>query len=366
MMSRPEPRSSAGLARLAASIFALSATVMLGRAEAGPLQAMIDHITGRASTSPPSAVAEARCYGRYVVWRDAIGEAIQATNAWPSAQPANEFYKMQASFVAVLSAERGVAPRISPDLNEADLPADVRLAFEQGVTEAKAKLGGAGARGAPLEASDGRAGSEAMAKAQAAIDGAFAPLRVQCARQVDVHPLRRPSPPRTVARDNVTPTPTTMPAAAVAPGADDAVPGVLAAWDRPKWIQVGVFDRADASGAQLHGFRSGLSRQTAGLSERTEAVRSRGKVQHIAFVGPFSNLPQARAFCDRLTARGGACVVQPPTAPAAMKGRPSPHDGAQTRVADRSVPPARPSRATLISNPGLSATDAGLRGRVVQ
>jgi hypothetical protein len=340
-------KSRLGQTRLAALILALSATVTIGRVQAGPLQSVIDHLTGQASASQAGAAAQARCYGRYLVWRDALVDAIRATDAWPTAAPDTEFNKMQASFVAVLIADRGLTARVSPDLDETGLPADVRAAVDRGVQEAKARLATASAGGAPLQILELQTGPDAMARAQAAIDAAFAPLKTPCARLLAARPPHRAQPPVTLARDDLTP----APASPIAPGAGDDTSNVLASWDGPRWIQVGVSDHAN----------------TTGLSERTETIASRGRARQIALVGPFASLPDVRAFCDRLAARGGACVVQLPGGlRAALARRRLHHDTAPVRAADPHSPATRPPQLTLASNQKSPVLAAGLRGRLLQ
>src|ERR1700760_2741149 len=74
-------------------------------------QAWARHKPAPAADPPPPAwqvaagsVAQARCYGRYVAWKDALYGAIQSTDAWlTSPEPVSEVDRMQASFLAAMS-----------------------------------------------------------------------------------------------------------------------------------------------------------------------------------------------------------------------------------------------------------------------
>jgi hypothetical protein len=325
-------------------------------AHAGPLQSVIDHVTGHKAKppviSPPPAIAattQARCYGRYVALRDALADAIRNTNAWPSAEPAAEFDKIQASFAAQLTAERSVTFRPPPDFDETSLPVDIRAAYDRGADEAKARLSTA----SDLRAGPGATGPERMAQLQSGIETAFAPLRTPCVKMIEARRLRRaPTGVMPVHNDQGAPNP----AVAAAQGGGDETPdGLAEGWDGREWIQIGVFNRADESGQSLTAFRERYAKEAQGLSEKTEDVSRGGKVTHIALVGPFASAADARAFCARLTARGETCSVRKPPGAAKKPHRvhTAPRHGAQ--------PLAKP---LLVANQNAQGPGAALRGRM--
>jgi hypothetical protein len=328
------------------------------QAHAYPFHSVIDRMTGRAPPPPAAApldtVAQAHCYGRYVAWRDTLADAIQSTNAWPtSGEPVAEFDKIQAAFVASAATERGVSVRLSPDLDETALPADIRIAYDRGAQEAKTRLAGAVSRAGQADPAD--PGPERMAHLQAALDSAFAPMRAPCVHILDPRRGRHGAPQITPVRDEP---------AAIEPAPDGAAASMGDGWDGPEWIQIGVFDHASASGEQLDAFRARWSRETVGLSEKTEAVSHDGKVLHVALVGPFVHPADARAFCAKLAARGDACTVHLTNAATRGKAR---RKASPVRAAARHAPHAAAPHVVLISNPSANlARDHGLRGRLAQ
>ena len=377
MPMRFDRRGCASLAALVACLFGVA------RAEASPRSIAAD----RARLVEASSVAQARCYGRYVAWRDALYGTIQQTDSWlTSTEPVAEFERMQASFVTSLANERGVTLRFSPDLDETALPADIRAAYDRGVQETGAQFGSAAFRARQTQALGDAAkpAAERMARLQTAIDDSFASLRAPCARLTDKRRVVRAS--VLPARDDPKPalvasTPPSPPAA------EDAAAGLSADWPASQWLQIGVFQRDDASGQTLHTLRSQMPTETAGLSERTEAVDHDGQVRHIALVGPFVSPAQAQAFCDKLKAKGGDCSIRltrtlgtPSKRPApgvklAKARAPSAHGPGGHGPAPRRMlaqagahrpPPSPLVQASLQPHQGLQAFQAGLRGRLTE
>jgi hypothetical protein len=358
-----------------ASLVALVACLLsVGQAQASPKSSAAD----RARLVAASSVAQARCYGRYVAWRDALFGTIQQTDSWlTSTEPVAEFDRMQASFVASLSNERGMTLRFSPDLDETALPADIRSAYDRGVQETGAELDAASFHARKSQALDdpARPAAQRMAKLQAAIDDSFAGLRAPCERLVDKRRVvlapARDEPKRVVA------------AAPPPPAAEDAAAGLSANWPASQWLQVGVFQRDDPAGETLRSLQSQMPDETTGLSERTEAVDHGGEVQHIALVGPFISGPQAQTFCDKLKAKGGTCSIRltstlgAPRKPSAgaklAKARvsgaraaahaPAPAHRVLAQATPRRPLPGPLVRASLSSHQSLQA---GLRGRLTE
>ncbi len=354
---------------------ALAACLLsVGQTQASPKSSTAD----RARLVATSSVAQARCYGRYVAWRDALYGTIQQTDSWlTSSEPVAEFDRMQASFVASLSNERGMTVRFSPDLDETALPADIRGAYDRGVQETSAELAAASVHARESQALDdpARPADQRMAKLQAAIDDTFAGLRAPCARLVDKRRVVL-----TPTRDELKPVVATPPQLT---GADSAA-GLSADWPASQWLQVGVFQRDDPSGATLRSLQSQMPDETTGLSERTEAVDHDGEVQHIALVGPFVSASQAQSFCDKLKANGGACSIRLTSTLVAPKkpsvaAKPARTRLSAARVAAHGAAPARrvlaqaaahrPApgplvRTSLSSHQSSQDLRAGLRGRL--
>jgi len=350
----------------------------MGRAQASPRAGNAD----RSRLIDTSSVAQARCYGRYVAWRDALYGTIQQTDSWlTSSEPVAEFERMQASFITQLSNERGVTLRFSPDLDETALPADVRAAYDRGMQETGAMFDSPTfhQRQAKAASDPGQTGAQRMAGLQATVDETFAGLRAPCTRLMDKRRLARASEP--LARDEPKAVLASAPTSPAAPNGDPGAAGLSPDWPASQWLQVGVFQRDDASGQTLHALRSQMPTETAGLSERIEAVNRDGQVQHIALVGPFVSPTQAQAFCDKLKAKGGDCSIRltstlptpkksPPTAKLAKaravvaRGR----SAGPRRVVAQAAP--RRSAAEPMIKASLSArlqgVQAGLRGRLTE
>lgn len=379
--------ASRGPLGLLALAIVMSTPMMLGQAWASPWQSVIQHLTGHAPGPPPGVIAQARCYGRYLAWRDALSDAIQTTNAWPtSAEPVNEFEKMQASFTADLADERGLVVRAAPDIDETGLPRDIRVALDRGLQESKARLAAASARAERIPARDDatHSGGEQMAKLQSAMEGAFAELRAPCVQFLEKHKPRH-APPTQSASYEEPPSGDAPPN----PGQETDPPAEAAGdWVDPQWIQVGVFGREVASADKLRELRSRWPRETVGLTEKTESINRHGKMEHVALVGPFVSVAEARAFCEKLATLGSACKAQPSVSATSVRRRGvlltsrRRGCGAQRRAGacqssvtgDRTLsrasnPAPRPSAspgAIPVSNQNAQDMDAGLRGRLTE
>jgi hypothetical protein len=325
---------------------ALTLALAGAQGHAYPFHKVIDRITGHkpAPPPPPDVATQARCYGRYVAWRDAMADAIQTTNAWPaSAAPVAEFDRIEASFVASAMSDRGVAVELSPDLDETALPADLRVAYDHGLQEGKARLAGPAETASQTDVD--APGAERMVQLQGALDAAFAPLRAPCASILTARRTRLAAPAAIpVALDDA------PAAAAPAAQAVDQAVDQGEAWVGSERIQVGVFNHPDASSAP--------AADPAGAE-----AGAAGPGAHIALVGPFSGSTEARAFCAKVAAKGEACTVRPSAARIA-KAKVKPRRRTLAPAAVRR--PAQPGRApvVLISNPRPKAPDAGLRGRL--
>jgi hypothetical protein len=371
MPMRFDRRGWVSLAALVACLFGA------GVAQASPRTSNAD----RSRFIDTSSVAQARCYGRYVAWRDALYGTIQQTDSWlSSAEPVAEFDLMQASFVAQLSNERGVTLRFSPDLDETALPADIRAAYDRGLQETGALFESQSFRDrqARAAADTAQPGADRMAGLQAVIDDSFSGLRAPCTRLIEKRRMARPAEPPT--RDQPKIVSASAPTA-LAPQPDDpGAAGLSPDWPASQWLQIGVFQRGDASSDSFRALQSQMPAETAGLSERTEAVKRFGRVQHIALVGPFISPAQAQSFCDKLKAKGGDCSIRltntlgpqkkPPAWMKLVKARASMarlHGLAHRSLAQASPrhAPAEPlERASLSAR--LQVVQAGLRGRLTE
>jgi hypothetical protein len=204
-----------------------------------------------------------------------------------------------------------VTLRFSPDLDETALPADVRTAYDRGLQETGAELDVASIRAKKALAIDDASppGEQRMARLQAAIDDSFSGLRAPCARLTDKQRLvRAPSPPSGPHEEPKTAV-AAAPGLAPTPASGDAA-GLADAWPASQQLQVGVFQRDGAPGETTPSLLSQLPAETSGPPKRAAAAGQDGPVRHIALVGPFVTPTQARAYCDKLTVKGGDCAVR--------------------------------------------------------
>jgi hypothetical protein len=278
--------------------------------------------------------------------------------------------------------------RVSPDFDETELPHDVREAFDHGVQESKAKLNPPDLRPgqSPTREDASRTDADPMAKLQSAIDRSFAGLRAPCAQFLDKRRSHHSAPAMTAsARDDQE----IEKPVSFSSDDDDSATIVTGGWIGPQWIQIGVFDRAATSEDKLRELWSKWPQETAGLSEKTESISRRGKVEHVALVGPFENLAEARAFCAKLKTLGSACNAKLTDASGAKKRSdllglrhracaPDARRGASAcrEAAARDVGPPAPNKqsapagvltqAKLVSGQSALDMDAGLRGRLTE
>jgi hypothetical protein len=143
----------------------------------------------QAKASPTLALA--RCYGRFIGWRDQLKSLMQATGSYtPAPDAPTRFDHVEASFADTARGERNLTLRLRPTFAEKDFPRDLRGAFRKGLKEA-----------AKVYAADAYKSQQAGVKAQADLtpipkmaalevnaDAAFKPLGAPCEALADAHP----------------------------------------------------------------------------------------------------------------------------------------------------------------------------------
>lgn len=137
----------------------------------------------QASISPVLALA--RCYGRFIGWRDELATIVQATSTnTPLPEDPPRFDRVEAAFIDHAKSERHLTLRLRPTFAERDFPRDLRRAFRQGLKEAVATFEVRDYKAAKIGLFSGGV-SERDARLQAfevQADNKFAPLGAPCDR----------------------------------------------------------------------------------------------------------------------------------------------------------------------------------------
>jgi hypothetical protein len=129
------------IARLAAG--ALVASAAFGAADAAPRHTRhhADHRTLDQQAAASPTLALARCYGRFIAWRDELLDLMQQSGSYTDAAGATgRFDKLETQFIAVARHERGLSLRLKPTFAEKDFPPDLRAAFRTGLKESAARF----------------------------------------------------------------------------------------------------------------------------------------------------------------------------------------------------------------------------------
>jgi hypothetical protein len=143
----------------------------------------------QAKASP--TVAMARCYGRFIGWRDQLKGLMQATGSYtPSPDAPGRFDHVEASFADTARSERKLTLHLRPNFAEKDFPRDLRTAFRKGLKETT-QLYAASAyktQQAGVTARSDLTPIPKMTALEANADGAFKPLAAPCEALADEHP----------------------------------------------------------------------------------------------------------------------------------------------------------------------------------
>jgi len=137
----------------------------------------------QASVSP--VLAMARCYGRFIGWRDELATLMQATSTYtPLADDPPRFDRLETAFINHAQSERHLALHLRPTFAERDFPRDLRRGFRVGLKEAAATFGGADYQAAKIRlfSSGGIQRAARMQDLEANADAAFARLGQPCDR----------------------------------------------------------------------------------------------------------------------------------------------------------------------------------------
>jgi hypothetical protein len=133
----------------------------------------------------------ARCYGRFIAWRDELGGLMQASGAYtPSPGAPARFDRVEASFIDSAHKDMGVLLHLRPTFAEADFPDDVRQAFQAGLKETTALFAAddyRARRKAVLDQPD-MAPIPRMASLEANADASFKPLGEPCDQLAAANP----------------------------------------------------------------------------------------------------------------------------------------------------------------------------------
>ena len=92
-----------------------------------------------AAVASERVIQLARCYGRFIGWRDELGRLMQASGSYtPAADAPARFDHLEASFIDAAQADMNIVLHLRPTFAEKDFPDDVRAAFQGGLAEAAA------------------------------------------------------------------------------------------------------------------------------------------------------------------------------------------------------------------------------------
>ena len=92
-----------------------------------------------APAASPRVTQLARCYGRFIAWRDELSSLMEASGSYtPSPDAPTRFDHLEASFVDAARADMRLELHLRPTFAETDFPDDVRAAFQGGLAEAAA------------------------------------------------------------------------------------------------------------------------------------------------------------------------------------------------------------------------------------
>ena len=175
------------LRKIALSAAAGAAMAALLSAPAGALGLSLwaDHRSVEQQAAASPVLALARCYGRYIGWRDELAMMMKATTAYtPLPEDPPRFDRLEAAFVAHAAAERHLTLLLRPTFAEKDFPGDLRRAFRAGVSESGAAFGDPDYKLKKTEflADTSEPPIPRMQKLETLADAAFAPLGEPCDR----------------------------------------------------------------------------------------------------------------------------------------------------------------------------------------
>ena len=168
----------------AATAVALAA-LLAAPADARGFSFWPDHRSLEQQAAASPVVALARCYGRFIGWRDELAGMMKATGAYtPLASDPARFDRVEAAFAAHASADRHLTLLLRPTFAEKDFPGDLRRAFRVGVGESASAFGGPDYRAARAGLLDDSAAPPIprMQKLETLADDAFAALGEPCDR----------------------------------------------------------------------------------------------------------------------------------------------------------------------------------------
>ncbi len=175
----------------AATVAAIAASIMV---VPGPVLARShwnDRRTVEQQASVSPVLAMARCYGRFIGWRDELASIMRATSTYtPLPDDPPRFDRLEAVFIAHAQSERHLALHLRPTFAEKDFPRDLRRGFRVGLKEANATFSGSDYRAAKIRLFSGGGIQQAsrMQDLEAHADAVFAKLGEPCDRIAALNP----------------------------------------------------------------------------------------------------------------------------------------------------------------------------------
>jgi hypothetical protein len=150
-----------------------------------------DHRTLEQQAAHSRTLALARCYGRFIGWRDELGALMQASGSFtPAPDAPARFDRLEASFIDTAHARRHVTLHLRPTFAEKDFQPDLRAAFRTGLAEVGAAFGAddyKARRKAVLDQAD-LAPIPRMSALEANADSNFKPLGEPCDQLAAANP----------------------------------------------------------------------------------------------------------------------------------------------------------------------------------
>jgi len=115
------------------------AILVLGGGGASAGRPHADHRTLEQQAAASRVVALARCYGRFIGWRDELSGLMRRTGAYtPSSDAPGRFGRVEASFTDTALKDRHLSLHLLPTFAEKDFPRDIRRSFREGLRETAA------------------------------------------------------------------------------------------------------------------------------------------------------------------------------------------------------------------------------------
>ena len=163
-------------------VAALVGAQALSAAPAAGATAATPRLDQQMASAPVLAIA--RCYGRFIAWRDELSSAMLETGAPPSLDAPVRFNRVETAFSALALRDRQLTLRLQPTFKETDFPVDIREAFRTGLKEAGQRFAARAYRTERTDilASAGQTPNSRMSAAEYQSDAAFADLGGPCDR----------------------------------------------------------------------------------------------------------------------------------------------------------------------------------------